>query len=140
MIISEVPYNDVLALRHRVMYPDKDIDFVKLDNDDRGLHIGVFENGKPVSVMSIFLHGREVQFRKLATLNEMQGQGYASALMKWLIEYATDMQFDRQWCNARVDACGLYEKLGYKKTDERCSKNGIDSVVMECSSGNVKSA
>ncbi|NDV79851.1 GNAT family N-acetyltransferase [Dysgonomonas sp. 511] len=140
MIISEVLYDDVLALRQRVMYPDKDIDFVKLDDDDRGLHIGVFENGEPVSVMSIFLHGREVQFRKLATLGDMQGRGYASALMKWLIEYATDMQFDRLWCNARVDACGFYEKFGYKKTRESFSKNGIDYVIMERRFGDIKSA
>ena len=40
MIISEAPYEDVLGLRRQVMYPDKDIEFVKLPDDDRGLHIG----------------------------------------------------------------------------------------------------
>lgn len=63
MIISEAPYEDVLGLRRQVMYPDKDIEFVKLPDDDRGLHIGVYENDDLVSVMSIFLHGRDVQFR-----------------------------------------------------------------------------
>ena len=81
MIINEVPYEDVLKLRHEVMYPDKDIDFVKLPDDNMGLHIGVYENGILVSVMSVFLHGREVQFRKLATRRSEQGKGYASALM-----------------------------------------------------------
>ncbi|MBB4035997.1 GNAT superfamily N-acetyltransferase [Dysgonomonas hofstadii] len=131
MIINEVPYEDVLILRKDAMYPDKDIDFVKLPDDNMGLHIGVYENDVLVSVMSVFLHGREVQFRKLATRTDEQGKGYASALMQWLTDYANDMKFDKLWCNARVNATGFYEKFGYKETDDRFSKNGYDYVVME---------
>lgn len=131
MIIAEVPYNDVLQMRTKVMYPDKDIDFVKLEDDDRGLHIGVYENEELVSVMSIFLHGREVQFRKLATRTDMQRKGYASALMQWLIEYANDMRFERLWCNARTNATEFYKKFGYEETDVRFSKNGYEYVIVE---------
>jgi len=113
------------------MYPDKDIDFVKLTDDNLGLHIGVYENEELVSVMSVFLHGRELQFRKLATRSDLQGKGYASALMQWLIDYANDMKFDRAWCNARTDATGFYKKFGYAETDERFSKNGYDYVIVE---------
>lgn len=113
------------------MYPDKDIEFVKLPDDDMGLHIGVYENEELVSVMSIFLHGREVQFRKLATREDMQKKGYASALMKWLIDYANDMKFERLWCNSRVGATDFYSKFDYKETDVRFEKNGYDYVVME---------
>ena len=131
MIISEAPYEDVLVLRRQVMYPDKDIEFVKLPDDDRGLHIGVYENNDLVSVMSIFLHGRDVQFRKLATRREMQGKGYATALMEWLISYANDLKLDRLWCNARSEATDFYKKFGYSETDEFFSKNGYDYIVME---------
>ncbi|NDV96958.1 GNAT family N-acetyltransferase [Dysgonomonas sp. 521] len=131
MTISEAPYQEVLLMRHRVMYPGKDIEYVKLPEDEKGLHIGVYEDDRLVSVMSIFLHGREVQFRKLATDTGMQGRGYASALMKWLIDYANDMKFDRLWCNARTNATGFYEKFGYEETDNRYSKDGYDYVVME---------
>ncbi len=131
MIISEAPYEDVLGLRRQVMYPDKDIEFVKLPDDDRGLHIGVYENDDLVSVMSIFLHGRDVQFRKLATRSEMQGKGYATALMEWLISYANDLKLDRLWCNARSEATDFYKEFGYSETDEFFSKNGYDYIVME---------
>lgn len=131
MIISEAPYTETLKLRQQVMYPDKDIEFVKLPDDDMGLHIGVYENEELVSVMSIFLHGREVQFRKLATREDMQKKGYASALMKWLIDYANDMKFERLWCNSRVGATDFYSKFDYKETDVRFEKNGYDYVVME---------
>lgn len=131
MIISEAPYTDTLKMRQQVMYPDKDIEFVKLSDDDMGLHIGVYENEELVSVMSIFLHGREVQFRKLATRQDMQKKGYASALMKWLIDYANDMKFEKLWCNSRVDATDFYKKFDYKETSVRFTKNGYDYVVME---------
>ncbi len=131
MIITEVPYHDVLTMRQQVMYPDKDTEFVKLSDDDRGLHIGVYEKDELVSVMSIFLHGRDVQFRKLATRNDMQGKGFASALMQWLIDYANDMKLNRLWCNARINATGFYSKFGYEETNERFSKNGYEYVVME---------
>ncbi len=131
MIISEAIYEDVLKLRQEVMYPDKDIDFVKLPDDDKGLHIGVFENEKLVSVMSIFLNGRDVQFRKLATKTDMQRKGYASALMKWLIDYAIDMKLERLWCNSRIETTDFYKKFGYKETNERFSKNNHDYIIIE---------
>ncbi|WP_029904354.1 GNAT family N-acetyltransferase [Prevotella sp. 10(H)] len=131
MIITEVPYEDVLAMRKEVMYPDKDIEFVKLADDNMGIHIGVYEKEELVSVMSIFLQGRDVQFRKLATRTDMRGKGFASALMQWLIDYANDMKLNRLWCNARTGATGFYQKFGYVETDERFEKNGYEYVVME---------
>lgn len=131
MIISEAPYQDVLNMRKQVMYPDKDIDFVKLSDDDKGLHIGVFENEELVSVMSIFLNGRAVQFRKLGTRKDVQSKGYASALMQWLIDYANDLKFERLWCNARMEATEFYKKFGYEETEEKFEKNGYEYVVMQ---------
>lgn len=131
MIITEASYDEVLKLRREVMYPDRDIDFVKLQDDDLGLHIGVYEKGELVSVMSIFMNGRDIQFRKLATCCKVQRKGYASALMQWLIDYAKDMKLERLWCNARSSAFAFYEKFGYRKTDTTFSKNGHDYIVME---------
>mgnify|MGYP000903209569 CR=1 FL=1 len=131
MIISEAPYGEVLTIRQQVMYPDKDVDFVKLQDDDQAIHVGVYENNSLVSVMSIFLHGRDVQFRKLATLNSMQQKGYASALMQWLIDYANDMKLERLWCNSRKEAIDFYKKFGYEETDKQFTKNGYDYIVME---------
>lgn len=131
MIISEVPYTDVLHMRQQVMYPDQDIDFVKLPDDDRGLHMGIYENEELISVMSVFLHERTLQFRKLATRTDMQKKGYASALMQWLIDYANDMKFDKIWCNARSEATAFYKKFDYKETDNHFQKNGFDYIIME---------
>lgn len=133
MIITEANYDDTLALRQQVLYPEKDIEFVKLPEDNLGLHIGIEENKELVSVMSLFIEmeTKAVQFRKLATRTDMQGKGYASNLMKWLIDYASDMKLSKLWCNARKDVAGFYKKFGYKETDQTFEKNGHEYVIME---------
>lgn len=131
MIITEANYEETLKLRQQVMYPDKSIEFVKLPNDELGLHIGILENNELVSVMSLFIENRDVQFRKLATRKEMQGKGYASTLMKWLIDYAKDMKLNKLWCNARKETVDFYKQFGYKETDKTFSQNGYEYIVME---------
>lgn len=130
-MIEEVPYDDVLSIRRQAMYPLEDLEFVKLDDDNKALHIGYFLENKPVSVFSIFLQNRELQFRKFATLPDYQHKGYGSKLMEWIIAYTTDMSFRRVWCNARSNKTNFYKKFGFKETNDRFSKNGYDYVVME---------
>jgi len=130
-MINEVPYEQVLEIRRKAMYPDKDIEFVILPDDDRGLHMGYYIEGVPVSVFSLFLKDGELQFRKFATLPEFQGKGYGSKLMDWLLDYTIDMKFTRVWCNARIGKTDFYKKFELKETDERFKKDGYEYVVVE---------
>lgn len=132
MTVNEVNYNDVLAMRQQVMYPDKDIDFVKLPDDDMGIHMGVYEGAELMGVVSIFMReNRNVQFRKLAIRKDMQGKGYGSALLKWLLDYAYDVNLNRIWGNARTETLGFYKKEGFKETAENFTRDGYDYVVVE---------
>lgn len=132
-MITEVPYTQVLEIRHKVMYPEMDTDFVKLEDDNKGLHIGYHKNDVPVSVASLFLdrEKHELQFRKLATLADFQNRGYASALIKWIVDYAKDMQFERVWCNARSEKIGFYKQFGFSETGETFEKNGFQYSIVE---------
>lgn len=130
-MINEVAYADVLEIRHKVMYPDKDKDYVILPDDDKGLHIGYYKEGVLVSVLSLFLNNRELQFRKFATLPEYQGQGYGTELVKWVLDYAKDMQFDRVWCNSRIEKTDFYKKFDFVETDEVFEKDGRKFIILE---------
>lgn len=130
-MISEVPYSDVLEIRHKVMYPEKEKEYVVLPDDDKALHIGYYKEGMLVSVLSLFLHNRELQFRKFATLSEFQGQGYGSELMKWVLDYAIDMKFERLWCNSRIEKTAFYEKFEFVKTDQIFEKDGRQFIILE---------
>jgi len=130
-MIQEAPYEEVLHIRQEVMYPDKDIDYVKLPDDDMGLHMGYYKDGELVTVVSLFLQGRNLQFRKMATKTEYQNRGYASEMIKWILDYAKDVRLDKVWCNSRVEKAGFYEKFGFIQTDVTFMRDGYGYVEME---------
>lgn len=129
--VHEADYNEVLEMRRQVMYPDKNIEDVKIDNDDLGIHLGVFDNGHLMTVVSIFLDkGRNLQFRKLATREDMQGKGYATVMMKWLDDYAKDVKLKSVWCNSRKGVERFYKKFGYDETGETFWRDGNEFIIM----------
>ena len=123
------PYN-TWAVRHAVLYPDKPFDFVRLDEDQEGIHFGLFVGNRLVTVISTFSSGENMQFRKFATLQEFQGNGYGSAMMRHLLGFARSERVKRVWCNARRTAEPFYAQFGLSPEGEHFSKNGIDYVTM----------
>src|SRR4051812_16373111 len=95
-------------IRHVVMYPNHPFDFVKLENDFDGIHFGLYLNHELTGVVSLFTHGDEAQFRKLAILQDAQGQGLGTELMKYLIDFCKVQRIKKLWCNARVNAKTFY--------------------------------
>ena len=131
IMIDEVSYTEILSIRQQVMYPDKEKEFSILDNDNKGLHIGYYLEGKLVSAVSLFLEDRELQFRKFATLTEYQNMGYGTKIMEWILDYANDMQLSKVWCNARINKTEFYKKFGFVETNQTFSKNNLEYVIME---------
>lgn len=113
------------------MWPNRPLDYVKLQEDHKGHHFGVFVDDLLVSVGSLFLINGVAQFRKLATRGSHQGNGYGSLLVNYLIDYATKHEANKVWCNARSDKTDFYERLGLNVTDQTFHKGGIDYVIME---------
>lgn len=52
-IIKQIPKELTWKIRHFVLWPDKDIDYVILENDSDGKHYGLFIGDKLVSVISL---------------------------------------------------------------------------------------
>lgn len=129
--IKEIASHETLPIRHKVMWPDKPLDFVKVPNDNKGRHFGLFVDKKLISIISLFEEKKEIQFRKFATLHAYQGNGYGSQLLKFIIELTTQEGARKMWCNARVDKAGYYRKFGLNETDKRYEKGGIQFVIME---------
>ncbi|WP_207533366.1 GNAT family N-acetyltransferase [Desertivirga arenae] len=129
--ITAVPAEIVWPIRHQVMYPDLNLDDIKLESDRLGQHLALIEDGKVISVVSLVKSGQELQFRKFATLNAYQGKGYGSALLKYVLDQAEKEQFKRVWCNARESASSFYQRFGFRKTEKTFFKDGYDFVIME---------
>lgn len=131
MRIDEATYEDVLKLRHEVMYPNQSRELAKVENDHEGIHLGIYEGEILASAVSIFLKDHCLQFRKLATKKEFQNKGYATSLLRYLIGYSAQFSFEKIWANARVEALPFYQKLGFEQTKETFTKNNHKYVIIE---------
>ena len=129
--IRETPIEDVWHMRQKIMYPGETIDFVKLENDDIGMHLGLYVANKLVSVISVLEEGDEVQFRKFATEMAMQGKGYGTKLLQHVIDWAIINDKKSIWCNARIVATELYRKFGMQPVGAGWKKYGIEFIKME---------
>jgi GNAT superfamily N-acetyltransferase len=113
------------------MWPDQPFDFVKVPNDNDGHHFGLFVEDNLITVVSAFITGDAVQFRKLATEAGQQGKGYGSAILSYVIDWARQKEFQSIWCNARANKTCFYRNFGMIETDQTYQKGGLDFVVME---------
>jgi len=129
--IKPITSRETLSIRHKVMWPNKPLDYVKVPNDETARHYGLFVKGELTSIISLFVVGDEVQFRKFATLIEFQGLGYGTFLLKQMIGLLQKEGVRRLWCNARVEKSKFYEKFDFKPTRKKYEKGGIDFVIME---------
>lgn len=130
MEVKTITASDTWPIRHEVMWPDQPFEFVQLEEDNLGVHFGVFEEDKLVSIVSCFIEGKEMQFRKLATLEEYQGRGIASYLLKYILEFAKTKDLQKVWCNARSNKKSFYEKMGLIDTHKTFVKAGQEFTIM----------
>lgn len=131
IVIQQIKAEETWPLRHSVMWPDKPFDHIKLSNDHKGVHYGLFHNGQLLAVVSLFIENGTAQFRKLATKESEQGKGYASQLLYHLMDYVRENNVSCIWCNARKDKVLFYQKFKMKKTKNEFSKSGLDYIIME---------
>ncbi|MFT6827633.1 MAG: ribosomal protein S18 acetylase RimI-like enzyme [Algoriphagus sp.] len=130
-MIQQISAAETWPIRHKVMWPNQPFDYVKLEADDNGIHFGFFEETELRSIVSLFIKSHEAQFRKLATLEEYQEQGYASRLIEHLIEFCKEQKVEKIWCNARTSKSNFYQKFGFEETSVRFTKKGEYYVIME---------
>ena len=130
MEIRKITANRTWELRQKVMWPTKDIEYVKLEDDEQGIHYGVFIENQLISVISLFRQGELVQFRKFATSDEQQGQGYGSRLLQYALTAAKEMGADEMWCHARVNKVEFYQRFGLSVMGEVFERGGKNYVRM----------
>lgn len=131
MEIREIESSDTWQIRHEVMWPNQPFEFVQLEEDDLGMHFGVFDQQKLVSIVSCFITNDEMQFRKLATLEDFQGKGIASKLIIYILKLAKQKNLKKVWCNARSNKKRFYEKFGMLDTHKIFNKAGQEFTIME---------
>ena len=129
--IRKIRAEDCWPIRQKVMWPNRSMEYVKLEKDEEGLHLGLFKEAKLLSIISLFVEGDRAQFRKFATLIEEKGKGYGSILLSHLLKEAESYPISSIFCNARIERIAFYEKFGLQQTTHSFEKGGRKYVIME---------
>lgn len=131
MEVRKIDKEEAWAIRQIVMWPNKPLDFVKLKDDNIGVHYGVYDQHELSSVVSCFVVEKDMQFRKLATLVKKQQKGFGTHLLNYILSLARTKNLKKVWCNARFNKKAFYEKFGFREVGERFENDGIDFIIME---------
>jgi len=131
MDIRIITLDEVLPIRHCVLWPNKPLSFSRVNGDDTASHYGVFFDGLLVSVASIYIEGRVARLRKFATLEEFQGLGAGTKILAHVIGELKQSGIETFWCDARVTAMNFYKKFGMAVTGDEFVKSDIAYYKME---------
>ena len=125
VIIQQISPEQTYDLRHSVLWPDKPIEYVKVENDAEGYHFGALKNGEMVAVISLFVQDGVGRFRKFATRPDCQGQGIGSQLLNQVMAEARRLGATVLWCDARLSAAPFYERFGMQAAGDVFYKGAI---------------
>ncbi|SOD79175.1 GNAT family N-acetyltransferase [Spirosoma fluviale] len=123
--IQPITPEKTYLLRHSVLWPDKPLDYVKVDNDDEGFHFGAFREGELIAVISLFVNGSESRFRKFAARPDCQRQGVGTLLLNHVMAEAKRLGATVLWCDARLETADFYRRFGMEAVSEVFYKGPI---------------
>lgn len=125
MEIRAIDLEQVLPIRHQVLWPKEPIEYCLVDGDESAQHFGAFSNNQLVCVASIYLDGTQARLRKFATLPDYQAQGFGSAMIQYIVQFLAQHQISKFWCDARESALPFYQRFGMQEEGKRFYKNGV---------------
>ena len=129
--IEQIRHELTWKLRQKVLYPEKALADMSMEEDLDGIHFGAFKGGWLVGVISLFQNGEDFQFRKVAVDPSAQKMGIGSMMLDYVSAFALQEGGRRIWCNARVSAIPFYLKHGFTQTGKTFEKGCVDYETME---------
>lgn len=85
-----------------------------LDNGATIFHYALLVEGQPVSSLTLTLHDKLARFDDIGTDIAYQGNGYATHLIKHVLEFCREQGVERCFLDASADGLALYRKFGFK--------------------------
>jgi len=134
MEVKQIDAIDTHELRHKILRPNMELSDCVYPGDEDGasFHLGAFIDDSLVSVASFYMDNHkeiedefQYRLRGMATDLEHRGQGYSLSLLNTAIPMIEQNGIHTLWCNARSEAVGFYEKVGFEKIGDEFDIEGI---------------
>ncbi len=110
-------YQEMLDLRYNMLRKPLGLNFnnEELEREKNDILIGLYEDDKLEGCCLLTqVEAGVVKLRQMAVINGLQGKGMGRTLMNFAENIARDKGYKKIVMNARKNAVGFYEKLGYK--------------------------
>lgn len=126
--IVELSTDQIRSLRLKVLWPHKETIencVLPTDNLDGTFHIGAIKNNKVIGTSTYlidinpkFEEKNQYRLRAMATDPDVQGSGVGAEIINYALDVLKKKGVKLLWCDARLKACGFYEKLGFNVLGE----------------------
>ena len=131
MRIQNLTWQQTIDIRHKVLWPNKDPSFCKVEGDETAIHYGANVKGNIVCVASLYINAEKVRLRKFATVEGFQKQGIGTAMIEHMLAESRQIPGVQVfWFDARETAIGFYKRFGFKVEGERFYKSNIADFKM----------
>lgn len=133
MKILRINASDTYSIRSQILHPNgpESLAYYEGDDDEQTFHLGAFIESKLVSVASfyflrndLFEDSFQYQLKGMATLESHRYQGLSSELLKMAFPIIKQNLCTLVWCQARSEAIGFYQKVGFEKIGEEFTIEG----------------
>jgi ribosomal protein S18 acetylase RimI-like enzyme len=123
--IRKISAQESFIVRHPILRNGKPIESCLFEGDDLPTtqHFGLYENDKLEGVISLFKNNNslfkdkfQVQIRGMAVLENNQRKGFGCLLVEHSENVLKLQNLSLIWFNARENAIGFYQKMGYEIT------------------------
>ncbi|OLS24938.1 MAG: hypothetical protein HeimC3_18140 [Candidatus Heimdallarchaeota archaeon LC_3] len=131
-LISRISFEQTYDLRHRIMNPEKSINQIKRQDDEKALYLGAirFKTKHIIGIASFFNEKlpnqsedqRTYRIRGMAVEEKYQKNGIGKALVLHAMNH---LQANVYWCNSRINAVYFYKRLGFKKISNKINIIGF---------------
>lgn len=121
--VKKISVEELLPIRHQILKPHLKFSECLLPEDHlpTTFHLGIFYFEKLVSVATFMMQshpnfsaGSPYRLRSMATDDKYRGQGFGRLALQSGVVLLKQMHCDFLWFNARLNAFGFYEKLGFQ--------------------------
>lgn len=121
--IRKITPEKTYDIRHNVLRPHQAVEDCKYetDNEEGAFHVGAFNQGKLISVVSFCLEKHpdfpvenQYRLRAMATLEDFRNLGAGRLLISFAEDVIKQQGVYFLWCKGRTTVQGYYNKLGFK--------------------------
>lgn len=124
-IARRAALGEIFQLRWDVLRPGRPREAAQFPGDEapETIHVGAFVNGRNIACATatrVAWQGKPAwQLRGMGVADDWQKRGVGQKLLRELEELVRQASDVRTlWCNARQEAVGFYEKLGWRIASE----------------------